>query len=75
MIWANQDNLVMTCPISFGKIINVVAIQAGVANWNHAEWMIPVSVGELKASFKDLSESPAGVISLLEMAHVSVWSM
>lgn len=75
MIWANQDNLVMTYPISFGKIMNVVAIQAGVETWDHSEWVIPADTGELKAGFKGLSKSPAGVIALLEKAHVSAWSM
>jgi salicylate hydroxylase len=41
IIWVNQNNIIMTYPISFGKIMNAVAIQAGVEKWEHAEWVIP----------------------------------
>jgi salicylate hydroxylase len=65
----------MTYPISFGKIMNVVAIQARVDKWEHVEWVIPTKHEALEKGFHGLSKFPASVISLLENAHVSAWSM
>jgi len=30
IVWSSKDNIIVTYPISFGKIMNVVAIQARV---------------------------------------------
>lgn len=74
IIWASQNNIIMTYPISFGKIMNVVAVQAGVEKWEHVEWVIPADRKTLEDGFRGLSKSPAAVVSLLEDAHVSAWS-
>jgi salicylate hydroxylase len=75
IIWTNKDEVIMTYPINFGAIMNVVAVRAGVEKWEHEQWTVPASSTDLDGDFAGLSESPAGVISLLKEQSISCWSM
>jgi len=75
IMWIGKGKSVMTYPISFGKIVNIVAIEAPVESWDHAELVIPVERGALEKLFSGLSKTPASVISLLEKTNVNAWSM
>ncbi|KAG2413127.1 hypothetical protein HFD88_010686 [Aspergillus terreus] len=74
-IWLNKNQAISTYPISFGEIMNVVAVRTGVEKWEHKEWTVPASAADLDRDISGFSESPSGIISLLKEQPISCWSM
>ncbi|KAF4210922.1 hypothetical protein CNMCM5878_003420 [Aspergillus fumigatiaffinis] len=74
-IWLNKDQAISTYPISFGKIMNVVAVRAGVGEWEHDEETVPASPADLDRDLIGWKESPLAILSLLKEQPFSCWSM
>ena len=64
IIWMGKSGGVMIYPISFGDVMNVVAMRSGIKSWDDPKWVIPATKGEARAQFQGWSKFPSEVIEV-----------
>ncbi|KAG8527116.1 uncharacterized protein KY384_008545 [Bacidia gigantensis] len=66
---------IMSYPIEFGELLNVVVMDYKHENWEHEKWIVPADWNNLSELFEGWGPQSRGIIELLNKPDLSLWAL
>ena len=67
--------LIMTYPIEFGELLNVVVMDEKHESWEQEKWIVPADWMQLDGSFESWGRISREIINLLNKPDLSTWAL